>query len=409
MKLREEQFEMTGGISPLALIDEYGGPLYVYDAAKIKSQYLKLKEGFKGVKHLKISFACKALTNIHIMSYMRSLGISVDCVSIEELMLAEHAGYDTSTLIYTPSGVSEQELDQAVALGAKINIDSIDGLVYLGKKHPGYPVNIRIKPNIMAGGNIKISVGHEGAKFGIPLSSMDQVHAVVKKYQIKITGIHIHTGSDILDYQVFEGGAKVVFDVAKDFPDLEFIDFGGGFKVPYKEGDKAVDISVLGPRISALFNDFCTDYGRDLQLIFEPGKFLVSECGYFLTPVNVIKDGGGITFVHVDSGLNHLIRPMFYDAYHHIYNCSNPSAALQTYDVVGYICETDTFASSRSIPEVRAGDVLAFCNTGAYCFSMASNYNSRVRPAEIMLINGGHRLIRRRETFDDLLSTQINL
>jgi len=409
MQLVNGQYRLSGGVAPEDLCAKYGGTTYVYDAAIMKRQYDRICKAFDDVEQLHISFACKALTNLSVLRYFRSLGSHIDCVSLQEVKLALKAGFPPKTIIFTPSGVSKAELLAVADLDVRMNIDSVEALEFLGQERPGYPINIRIRPNIMGGGNEKISVGHDRSKFGIPLSALDRVHAVSKKYGIKIEGIHIHTGSDIYEMDVFTQGAKVVFEVAKDFPDLDFIDFGGGFKVPYKEGDKETDMETLGPQISALFNEFCESYGRPLSLVFEPGKFLVSQCGYLLAPVNNVKVADQVTFVHLDTGLNHLIRPMFYDAYHHIVNVSNPTGPEKKYDVVGYICETDTFAVDRMLQDVREGDILAFFNAGAYCFSMSSNYNARLRPAEVMILDGKDHLIRERESMADILRNQIEI
>ena len=219
----------------------------------------------------------------------------------------------------------------------------------------------------------------------------------------------MHTGSDILDIEVFLRASEILFDAAKHFKNLEFIDFGSGFKVPYTAGDIETDIEELGEKLTKRFKDFCDDYGRELTLVFEPGKFLVSEAGKFLARVNVIKQTTSTVFAGVDSGFNHLIRPMFYGSHHDIHNISNPEGKQRFYSVVGYICETDTFAQNRRIAEITEGDVLAFSNAGAYSFSMASNYNSRYRPAEVLWYNGKAHLIRERETFEDLLKHQVIL
>jgi diaminopimelate decarboxylase len=223
----------------------------------------------------------------------------------------------------------------------------------------------------------------------------------------KPSGLHIHTGSDITDPNVFLQMADILFEASKDFPHLRFLDFGSGFKVAYKDGDKTTNIEDLGEKLSSRFNAFCQQSGRNLELWIEPGKFVVSESGTLLVQVNVVKQTPTVTFVGVNSGLNHLIRPMMYDSYHHILNVSNPGAKESNYTVVGYICETDTFGSDRPLAEVREGDLLAFKNAGAYGFSMSSNYNSRLRPAEVMVINGEAKLIREREQFEDLLKRQI--
>ena len=390
----------------LALVDKYESPLYVYDAEKIISQYEKLQNAFADVRNLKINYACKALSNISILKLFNSLDAGLDTVSVQEVQLGLKAGYNPSDIIFTPNGVSLEEIEQAMELGVRINIDNISILEQFGQKHPDVPVCVRMNPHIMAGGNTKISVGHIDSKFGISIHQLPLIMRVVENTGMHITGVHMHTGSDIYDIDAFLRATEILFNVAKSFKDLEYIDFGSGFKVPYKEGDIETDIIELGQKLSKRFNSFCDEFGRDLTLMFEPGKFLVSEAGQFLAQVNVVKQTTSTVFAGIDSGLNHLIRPMFYDAYHHIENISNPSGKKRFYTVVGYICETDTFGANRRISEIKEGDILCFKNAGAYCFTMASNYNSRYRPAEVLVYKDKDYLIRERETLEDLLSRQ---
>ncbi|MDR2122770.1 MAG: diaminopimelate decarboxylase [Flavobacteriaceae bacterium] len=388
-----------------SLAREYGTPLYVYDSAVIENQYNRLLEAFKDVKNIKLNYACKANTNLNILKFLKSIGSGLDTVSIQEVQLGLLAGFEPEKIIYTPSGVSFDEIKQAVDLGVRINIDNLSILELFGQEIKNYPVSIRMNPHILAGGNSKISVGHIDSKFGISIYQLPHILRVVSNTGIRIEGIHMHTGSDILDIEVFLQGAEILFNVAKEFHDLDYIDFGSGFKVPYKEGDNETDIQYLGKKLGERFNLFEKEYNKDLTLLFEPGKFLVSQSGFFLVSVNVIKQTTSTVFAEVDSGFNHLIRPMFYNAYHNITNISNPDGRLRFYTVVGYICETDTFGTNRKISEIREGDFLCFENAGAYCFSMSSNYNSRLKPAEILLLNGKPHIIRRRERLEDLLST----
>jgi diaminopimelate decarboxylase len=408
MEIINNSFKIQG-VDLQELAKQFGTPLYVYDGGKIQEQVRNLQQAFAAVD-LKIKYATKALSNINILKLLKQCGTGVDAVSIEEVKLCLHAGFQPAEIMYTPSGVGIEELVEAVALGVVINIDSISLLRKFGKKFGGsVPVCIRLNPHIMAGGNIKISVGHIDSKFGISIQQIDEIVAVAKENKMIIDGLHIHTGSDILDAEIFLKGANVVFEAAKLFPDLRFLDFGGGFKVAYKPGDPATDVMEVGAKVSVAFQEFCKSYGRDLELWIEPGKYLVSECGYLLVKTNVVKTTPNATFVGVDSGLNHLIRPMMYNAYHDVVNVSNPSGNPKMYTVVGYICETDTIAANRNLHEVREGDVLAIKNAGAYGFSMSSNYNSRVKPAEVLILNGTPRLIRNRETFDDILRNQIEI
>ncbi|MDG1039974.1 MAG: diaminopimelate decarboxylase [Polaribacter sp.] len=392
--------------SLLRLAEKYGSPLYVYDTDKITSQYNRIINAFSDVKNIKINYAVKALSNINILKVFKQLGTSLDTVSVQEVQLGLAAGVLPENIIFTPNGVSLTEIEEVAALGVQINIDNLSILELFGQKHPTIPVCVRINPHVMAGGNSKISVGHIDSKFGISMYQVPLIKRVVENTNMKINGIHMHTGSDILDIDTFLRATEILFDVAAQFEDLDFIDFGSGFKVPYKEGDISTDIEQLGKQLSTRFNQFCADYGKDLTLMFEPGKFLVSESGFFLAKVNVIKQTTSTVFAGVDSGFNHLVRPMMYDSYHHITNISNPTGRERYYSVVGYICETDTFGTNRRINEITEEDILCFHNAGAYCFSMASNYNSRFRPAEVMLHNGKEYLIRKRETFDDILRNQ---
>ncbi|MFI8379946.1 diaminopimelate decarboxylase [Leeuwenhoekiella sp. NPDC079379] len=393
----------------LAIAKEYGSPVYVYDAAKIESQYNRLTSAFKKVKELRINYAVKALSNLAVLQLIHSYGAGLDTVSIQEVRLGIAAGVDPSKIMFTPNGVSLSELEEVDKMGVQINIDNLSILEQFGTKHPNTPVCIRINPHVMAGGNSNISVGHIDSKFGISIHQIPHLLRIVENTKMNINGIHMHTGSDILDIDVFLHAAEILFDTAKDFKNLEFLDFGSGFKVPYKTGDIETDIEELGDKLSTRFNNFAKSYGKPLTLVFEPGKFLVSEAGKFLVNVNVIKQTTSTVFAQVDSGFNHLIRPMLYGSQHEIHNISNPLGRERFYSVVGYICETDTFATNRRIPEIAEGDMLAFSNAGAYCYSMASNYNSRYRPAEVLFLDGEAHLIRERETFDDLLKHQIPL
>ena len=391
----------------LKTAEEFGSPLYVYNSEKIISQYKRLTSAFKQVKSLQLHYAVKALSNLSVLKLFKQLGSGLDTVSIQEVQLGIKAGIDPSKIIYTPNGVSMEELEKAIDYGVKINIDNLVILEQFGTKHPEVPVCIRINPHVMAGGNSNISVGHIDSKFGISIHQLPHVLRIVENTNMNINGIHMHTGSDILDIGVFLHAAEILFEVAVNFKNLDFLDFGSGFKVPYNDNDIQTDIEELGEKLSHRFNEFCESYGKELTLAFEPGKFLVSEAGFFLVKVNVVKQTTSTVFAQVDSGFNHLIRPMLYGSQHEIINISHPNRKKRFYSVVGYICETDTFANNRMISEISEGDILAFKNAGAYCQTMASNYNSRFRPAEVLWHKGEAHLIRRRETFEDLVRNQV--
>ena len=386
----------------LTAVDRFDSPLYVYDADMIASQYKRLTAAFKQVDKLKIHYAVKASNNLSILKLINSLGAGLDTVSVQEVLLGLEAGVDPKDIIYTPNGVSFEEIEQVAGMGVQINIDNLAIL-----EHPKVPVCIRINPHVMAGGNTNISVGHIDSKFGISIHQLPHILRIVENTGMHINGIHMHTGSDILDVEVFLYASEILFETAKHFKTLDFIDFGSGFKVPYKAGDIETNVEEFGEKLSQRFNEFQAEYGRPLTLAFEPGKFLVSQAGQFLVRVNAIKQTTSTVFAQVDSGFNHLIRPMLYGAQHQIRNISNPEGKERFYSVVGYICETDTFANNRRIAEISEGDILSFSNAGAYCFTMASNYNSRYRPAEALFIDGDWKLIRKRETFEDLIRNQL--
>lgn len=406
MELNNNAF-YAGGVKLTDVAQEFGTPVYVYNADKIISQYKRLKNAFNPID-IKIKYACKALNNTAILKLLKNEGSGLDTVSINEVKLGLRAGFAPNEIIFTPNCVGIDEIKEAVELGVHINIDNISILEQFGAIYGNsVPCCIRLNPHIMAGGNSKISTGHIDSKFGISIYQLRHVVRVVKSNNMHINGLHMHTGSDILDAGVFLQGAEILFDCAKDFPDLTFIDFGSGFKVAYKENDVTTDIEELGQLLGSRFLEFCKEYGRDLELWFEPGKFLVSEAGYFLVKSNVIKQTTATVFVGVDSGLNHLIRPMLYDSYHEIVNISNPDGKQRIYTIVGNICETDTFGWDRKLTEVHEGDILCFKNAGAYGITMASNYNARLKPAEVLIYQGKTHLIRKREKLEDVILNEV--
>lgn len=390
-----------------SLADEYGTPLYVYDGNKIANQYQHLLEAFTPGK-TRFFYACKALTNQNILQLIQRMGCGIDCSSINEAHLAIRAGFSPTHILYTSNGIDFSEIVAATELGIHINIDSLSNLEKFGARFgDSYPVGIRLRPNIMAGGNLKISTGHEKSKFGIPIEDIKHVTDLVAKYHLHIASLHVHTGSEIKDVAIFLQVARMLLPLIPLFPELKCIDMGGGFKVPYRDDETGTDLIELGAKTKEIQAEIFSKLGRDLEVWFEPGKYLVSECGYLIARVNVLKQSGSITFAGVDSGFNQLIRPMFYDAYHRIKNISNPQGSEKLYTITGNICETDQFAENRLIAEIREGDYLVFYNAGAYGYEMASTYNARFRPAQVLLENNSHRLISRRDTLDDLLRLQI--
>lgn len=396
-------------IELLKISKQFETPVYVYDAEKIVNQYRKLKNAFAPLD-VKLHYAMKALSNVNILRLLKKEGSGLDAVSIEEVQLGLRAGFSPNEIMYTPNGVSFQEIVDAVQLGVHINIDNLTTLEKFGQHYGNtVPCCVRLNPHIMAGGNANISVGHIDSKFGISIHQLRHIIRIVEHYSLDIVGLHMHTGSDIIDAQVFLRGADLLYEAAEQFPNLKFLDFGSGFKVAYKEGDYATDVDVIGKAIRESFQNFCKNYGRDLELWFEPGKFIVSESGQLLVEATVIKQTTSTVFVGVNSGQNHLLRPMFYNAYHQIENISNSNGEKRLYSVVGYICESDTIGFDRLLTEVKEGDILSIKNAGAYGFSMSNQYNSRLRPAEVLILDGEAKLIRKRETFNDLIINEVEV
>ena len=406
---RQNNQHTIQGISVLDICEQHDTPLYVYDADKIENQLEKLSNAFKGLK-VKFKYAAKALTNINILKLMRSHGLGLDVVSIQEAHIGLRAGFKPEEILYTPNCVSFEEIKEAVALGVVINIDNISILEQFGHEYGNsVPCCIRLNPHVMAGGHHKISTGHIDSKFGISILQMRHLHRVINTNNINVVGLHVHTGSDILDAEVFLRGAQIIFEAALEFPGLKFLDFGSGFKVAYREGDPTTNVDAVGEELSKAVKAFAKEYGSEPEIWFEPGKYLVSESGYLMVRTNVIKTTPATVFAGVNSGMNHLLRPTLYDAYHDMLNVSNPEGTPRVYSVVGYICETDTLGWDRKLNELREGDIIAIKNAGAYGISMASNYNSRLRPAEVLVHKGKAHLIRERETLEDLLKNQVEV
>ena len=388
---------------------KFGNPLYVYDLSIIENQFKELKNGFRNIKNFKINFAAKSLSNISILKFMKKLGAGLDTVSIEEVKIGLICGFNNEDITFTPNGVSFNEIEEAYNLKVKINLDSLESIKDFSKKYSLYPISIRVNPNILSGGNKNVSVGHDESKFGIPLDYLDEISEMENKKNILIEGIHIHTGSDIVELDNFQEAFKKIFLVAKKFKNVKILNFGGGLKIPYFEGDSKTNILNLSNSIKKLINDNSFVTENNLKIILEPGKFLVGESGYFLTKVNYVKKTPNKVFVQLNSGFNHFIRPIFYDSYHEIINITNPNDKEYTYDVVGYVCEQDNFALKRKISNVRKGDILCFKNAGAYCSSMSSNYNSRIKPAEVCIWKNKLVKIKERENLNNILNGQIDI
>lgn len=390
------------------LVNQYKTPLYVYEGDLIISQIRRLKSAFSGFDH-QLLFAAKALDNQTILRLIKREGLGLDAVSINEVELGLLAGFEPCDILFTPSNPSFEDIAKAVQFGVHITLESISALKKFGNRYGGgYPVFIRINPHILAGGNPKIQTGHIDSKFGISIFQIAEILELVNEFGIQVEGLHVHTGSEFLDSGVFLQGAELLFQAATHFPEIRFIDFGSGFKIKNRSDDAETPIEELGRKIALAVGEFNKSRPQPVQIWFEPGKYLVMQSGTLLTRVTTVKKSPTSVFLGVDTGLSHLIRPMFYDAYHPIENISREEAPDHIYSVVGNICETDTLGYNRQLPETSEEDVLAIRNAGAYGFTMASQYNGRFRPAEVLILGGKAHLIRKRETLDDLLKNQIN-
>ncbi len=391
----------------LDLAARYGTPLYVYDADTVKARYCDL---FKFIPHpkLKIHYAMKANYNPALLAVLRDAGASLDTVSPAEVLMALKLGFPKDRIIFTANNLTDAEYAEVHKLGVLINIGSLSRLAKTAKNYPGSRICLRFNPDVLDGDSAKTMTAGDLTKFGILLEDVDKVKALVASGSLKVVGLHEHTGSGLQHAEsVYASMTKLMSIATKaNFPDLEFLDFGGGFKVPYKPDEKRIDYVAMGAEINRLFTEFCAKEGRDLAIYFEPGKFIVAEAGYLLVTVNTIKYNRTRTIAGCDSGFPQLIRPVLYEAYHQIRNLSNPDGEKHLYDVCGNICETgDRFAEQRELPEIREGDVLAIGNAGAYCYAMGGVYNLRAMPAEVLIKNGRTHLVRKRLSNSDLVDS----
>jgi len=350
----------------------------------------------------RIHYCMKAQAHPAILRFFRSQDCGLDTASLEQVQFALQAGFDPKEILFTPSGTSFDRILQVHELGVMINFGNIEQLELFAETHPTVPVFLRFNPDVIAGGTANVSVGHSESKFGIHINQLPHLLKVIKTFHVEVKGIHVHTGSDILDVNQFVVSSQRIMNLCQHFAKLEFVNLGSGFKVKYKENDVETNLEQLGQRLKDEIEKISKQLKKELTIIVEPGKFLVSEAGQLLASVNLIKQTPNATFVCLNSGFNHLLRPMYYNAYHQIVNCSNPTGHAKVYHVVGYLAETDTFGWNRKIPEVRVGDILVIKNAGAYGYSMSSNYNSRPKPAEVMIHQQKVFEITRREQFSDL-------
>ena len=391
-----------------SLLAQYGSPLYVYHAESMLTQLNAFRQGFSGLP-IKVHYAAKALTNLNVLALFQRAGTGLDTVSLAEVEMGLMVGFAPQDIVFTPNCVDFSEIETSVSKGVRINIENLPNLAAFGERYgSSYPCCIRLHPDIQASEQTeKIAAWHRQSKFGIARTQIDAVHALRRQFDIQIEGIHLHSSSKIMNPEVFREGVKTVMDLAMKFPDLSYLDFGGGIRVNYKEEEAPIDLNLLGAEMRPLYADFVERYGRELEIWFEPGRFLVGPAGVLLTKIVLSKNNGHIDILGLDTGFNHLIRPMMYDAYHQIVNLTRSAEPTHKYNIVGNICEIDNFAIQRTMPKSEKGDIMAILHAGAYGFSMASQYNSRYRPAEVLIAQNKPRLIRKRDKYEDLINQQV--
>ncbi|MFC1691407.1 diaminopimelate decarboxylase [Nanoarchaeota archaeon] len=404
---------ILGGVSAEQLIKDFGSPLYVYEGDVIRDRINQLKSCIKWPK-TDLHYACKANTNIHIMKILRKEGSYIDAVSPGEVQLALESSYDSKHILFTGNNASDEDLNFCIKNHVLVNLGSINQIHRYGKlaknKKTAKKVSIRINPDVGAGHHGHCITGGPDSKFGVYYNEIEEAQKTAKKYGLEIIGIHSHIGSGILDTETWLMAMDVVLGVAKKVKGLSFIDFGGGIGVPYKPEEKSLNLNEFGKAVTKKFSEFCKEYGKDLRLKLEPGRFLVCESGYLLCTVTNTKKTPAHKFAGTDTGFNHLVRPAMYGSYHEIYNASNSKGAKEKIVIAGNICESgDIFTQDehgpvgRSLPKIKEGDILAIANAGAYGYSMASNYNTRPLPAEVLVSKGKARVIRKRQKVEDLM------
>ena len=394
---------VLGRVKADALAKKYGTPLYVYEEEKIRERYGDLIKNIN-YKKLKIYYACKQNSNLEILKFLRKEGASIEAVSCGEVMAASKAGFKANQIIFTCSNLTEEELKFLIKNKIMVNIDSLSQLEKYGKLNPNSKVSIRINQGIGAGHHEHVITGGKNSKFGIYPGELKQAEKIAQKYGIKIVGLHQHIGTNVLDGAIFLEAMRALLKTAEKIKNLEFIDFGGGFGIPYGPGERNLNMQFLGKNIAQLFTSFCKHYGKELTLCFEPGRYIVGESGFLLTKVVDIKKTPFKTFVGVNSGFNHLIRPMMYGSYHKIINATTVEGQKEIVTVAGNICESlHIFSKNKQITKFKEGDILALLNTGASGYAMSSTYNLRARPAEVLVLKGKSKLIRKRDNLKDII------
>lgn len=395
-----------GGVSAEGLISQFGSPLYVYEEDTIRGNYKKLCNAVKWPRK-RILYACKANTNLAIMRVLKDEGCGIDAVSPGEVFLALKAGFKPRDILFTGNNMTDEDMRYVADKGVLLNIGSISRLEKYGREYPNSDICVRVNPDVKPDVHPHLATGGLDSKFGICMGDVSRVKEILEEHELNLKGIHAHIGTTIMDLAPFKETMDVVLDAAKRFEDLDFVDFGGGIGIPYKPEQEEVDLKEFGEFATKKMADFCNEYGKELEYRVEPGRYLVAQAGFLLSKVNTIKVNPKKRFIGLDTSMAHLVRPCMYGAYHHIINASNMDGKPEKVDVVGNICETgDFFAKDREVAHAEEGDIIAIKDAGAYGYAMSSDYNSFLKPAEVMVSGGKARVIRERPKLEDLLRGQ---
>jgi len=398
-----------GNTNPVELTENYGTPLYVYNENILRSRCRDLK-GLISYSNFTVNFSPKANGNLELLKIVRSEGLNVDAMSPGEIYVNMLAGYKPEEILFISNNIGEDEFKYAINAGVKISVDSVSQLEMFGRINPGGSVAFRVNPGFGAGHHEKVTTAGQNTKFGIEMSQIPEVKKIIAKYNLKLIGINQHIGSLFMEGDAYLQSTGNILAIAKQFSDIEFIDLGGGFGIPCKKqaGQSRLDLKILGGKLTDLITSFVKEYGKNIEFKIEPGRYIVAESSVLLGKVHAIKTNYDIKYIGTDLGFNVLVRPVMYDSHHdiEIYRGNNtPSLKEETVRIVGNICETgDIIAKDRKLPEILENDILGVLDSGAYGYSMSSNYNNRLRPAEVLIdTNGNPGVIRRRDTLDDLV------
>ena len=376
------------------LIKRFGSPLYIYEAETIRARCRELKKAFP---NFRLDYACKANTNPEIVRLIYKEGFGIECVSPGEIAVAKKVKVPLRDITFTCGSIHEAELLSVAKQNIRIYLDSLTQVEQYGRNFPKSDISVRLNLGVGAGHHSHVITGGPDSKFGIDIAHIEELRALVEKYELRITGLHQHIGSNILEVPMFLKAMNVLFEAAVHFPDLKYLDFGGGLGVPYTPGASRLNIEELGSAVRDRVKEFTKKYGRKLEMSFEPGRYLVAESGTLLVMVVDIKKNPEKTFIGVDSGMGHLIRPAMYDSHHIIDNLSRATGHKARVTIAGFYCESgDVLAKDRAMFMPEIGDILAIRNAGAYGYTMSSNYNLRERPAEVLVSGKTAKLIRAR-------------